>query len=345
MSGKKKLMLIVFITFFAFVFNMDNVFAEKFYPDSSISGLKNEGSDKYSLSCDDVTATITILSVERNNEQKSDCNGAGVFWDATDSSRIKNLTQKLNKGDQNNHFVLWAHSITNGTTDKITLEINNSCKGTIQVRPYDDYGWTGKYHEANASVKFELDITSNKTEVEKNFKTKVTFGVKKYQFNDGDDAGNYFMEFEGTTETVAEKMTEYSKTGDENAKKEAIEEMEKHATEGGTYIQSGKQIASTTGSASIGAGESQKLECDESLSSFIKEIWKYFIIFAPILLIVMVTMDFFKALFSSDADLLKKASSNAIKRVVATVILLFLPLVISTILDFFGLELCLWGGK
>ena len=80
---------------------------------------------------------------------------------------------------------------------------------------------------------------------------------------------------------------------------------------------------------------------DNSLSDFIGKYWKYFIIATPILLMVMITMDFFKALFSSDQDLIKKASNNAIKRVIAAILLLFLPLIISTILGFFGLELCI----
>lgn len=93
----------------------------------------------------------------------------------------------------------------------------------------------------------------------------------------------------------------------------------------------------------IGIGDSQKITCDDddSLKSFIGETWKYFIIFGPILLIVMVSLDFFKALFSSDSDMLTKAGSNTVKRTISAIILLLLPLIIETILGFFGLELCI----
>lgn len=91
----------------------------------------------------------------------------------------------------------------------------------------------------------------------------------------------------------------------------------------------------------ITIGDSQKITCDNSLQSFISEIWKYFVIFGPILLIVMVSLDFFKALFSSDSDMLTKSGSNTVKRTISAIILLLLPLIIETILGFFGLELCI----
>ena len=87
--------------------------------------------------------------------------------------------------------------------------------------------------------------------------------------------------------------------------------------------------------------DSQKLICDQTISDLINEYWGYVMLFTPILLLVMVTLDFFKALFSSDADLMKKASDAAVKRVLAALLLITLPLVLSTLLGFFGLELCI----
>lgn len=104
---------------------------------------------------------------------------------------------------------------------------------------------------------------------------------------------------------------------------------------------SGNGIPKKTNINGIGIGDSQKIKCDDSLKSFISEIWKYFVIFGPILLIVMVSLDFFKALFSSDSDMLTKAGSNTVKRTISAIILLLLPLIIETILGFFGLELCI----
>lgn len=103
----------------------------------------------------------------------------------------------------------------------------------------------------------------------------------------------------------------------------------------------GGNIPGKTSVNKITIGDSQKITCDNSLQSFISEIWKYFVIFGPILLIVMVSLDFFKALFSSDSDMLTKAGSNTVKRTISAIILLLLPLIIETILGFFGLELCI----
>lgn len=111
-----------------------------------------------------------------------------------------------------------------------------------------------------------------------------------------------------------------------------------------------KTTATTNGSGSIPSktqitnfaiGDSQKIQCDNDLKTFIKDIWKIVVIIAPILLIIMITVDFLKAVLSSNDDLIKKASTNSIKRTIATLILICLPLLLSTILEFFGLSLCL----
>ena len=107
-------------------------------------------------------------------------------------------------------------------------------------------------------------------------------------------------------------------------------------------------IAPATGNTGINIGTdengniiSQKITCSNDLKGFINKIWKYFIIFLLLLLIIMSTLDFFKAVFSSEQDMINKAASNTVKRTLATIILLMLPLLLSTILDFFGLKLCL----
>ena len=125
---------------------------------------------------------------------------------------------------------------------------------------------------------------------------------------------------------------------------------ESQVVEGGSqpYTTTDPAIAPVTGNIGIniitdenGNIIPQKIECGNTLKEFINKIWKYFIIFGPILLIIMSTLDFFKALFSSEPDMLNKAASNTVKRTLATIILLMLPLLLSTILDFFGLQLCL----
>lgn len=72
--------------------------------------------------------------------------------------------------------------------------------------------------------------------------------------------------------------------------------------------------------------------------SFVSEYWSYVMIFAPILLIVLISIDFFKAMASNDADAIKKSVNNTVKRVIAAVVLLALPALLSMIFDLFGIE-------
>jgi len=78
-------------------------------------------------------------------------------------------------------------------------------------------------------------------------------------------------------------------------------------------------------------------EGKDSLADLINEYWGYVMVGAPILLIVMMIIDFLKAITGNDSDALKKSGNNAIKRVLATVILLMLPLVVSTVFKLFGI--------
>ena len=63
-------------------------------------------------------------------------------------------------------------------------------------------------------------------------------------------------------------------------------------------------------------------------------------VITPILLIVMITIDFFQALAKGDNDSIKKAGNNAIKRTIAAVVLLALPALLSLIFSLVGLDLC-----
>lgn len=81
-------------------------------------------------------------------------------------------------------------------------------------------------------------------------------------------------------------------------------------------------------------------QCDKGLKDLIEHYWKWIMFATPILLIVMITLDFIKAMSSGDADAIKKSSSNAIKRVIAGIILLALPWALEVIFGWFGLQIC-----
>lgn len=85
---------------------------------------------------------------------------------------------------------------------------------------------------------------------------------------------------------------------------------------------------------------SSSTSCTE-VSDLIHDYWKYVMVIVPILLIVMMTIDFFKALAKGDSDSIKKAGNNTVKRTIAAVVLLALPALLGLIFSWFGLELCI----
>ncbi len=107
--------------------------------------------------------------------------------------------------------------------------------------------------------------------------------------------------------------------------------------------------AGTNASASLAHFEPPSSTLDPSnsdvkcsdVSSLINKYWQYVMILVPIVLILLITIDFVKAVVASDAEQLKKSANAAVKRAVATVILLILPVLLSVVLNWFGLELCL----
>lgn len=79
------------------------------------------------------------------------------------------------------------------------------------------------------------------------------------------------------------------------------------------------------------------------LIELINKYWKWVVIVAPALLIIMGTVDFLKSMGSGDADAIKKNTTNFIKRTVATILILMLPTILNIIFGIFGLsdKICL----
>ncbi len=78
-----------------------------------------------------------------------------------------------------------------------------------------------------------------------------------------------------------------------------------------------------------------------SINSLFEEFWPYVMVIIPILLIVMISIDFFKAMIAGDDDAIKKSGTNTVKRTISAIILLMLPVVLETVFDLFGIDICL----
>lgn len=64
-------------------------------------------------------------------------------------------------------------------------------------------------------------------------------------------------------------------------------------------------------------------------------------IIVPIILILIISISYAKAVMASDAEALKKAHKSNIRRVVAGVILLTLPFILKLVFELFGIEFCI----
>lgn len=83
----------------------------------------------------------------------------------------------------------------------------------------------------------------------------------------------------------------------------------------------------------IKKGKSKAINCedflDEKGNNIIKEIWSIIIIVAPILVILLGSLDFAKATLASDEEAMKKSQSNFMKRLLAGILLFLLPQLIK----------------
>lgn len=153
------------------------------------------------------------------------------------------------------------------------------------------------------------------------------------------------------------------------AYKQAIEELRQEAEENGdlaaaeeyneyienemqndlqNFLDNFKAIFETL-SVNWNFGENVGINCEgilgDNVIAIIQEVFDIIKIAAPILLILFGAMDFSKAVLANDNDALKKATSNFVKRTIATVAIFFLPLLIKIILGLPGIKETVNGGK
>lgn len=71
----------------------------------------------------------------------------------------------------------------------------------------------------------------------------------------------------------------------------------------------------------------------DSLRKIINEVMSYIRIGVPLLLIVLLGVDFMKASFSGDEKAISKSKSNAIKRIIIAVIIFFVPTILNLLFN------------
>lgn len=75
---------------------------------------------------------------------------------------------------------------------------------------------------------------------------------------------------------------------------------------------------------------------ESSVAWLLQKILNYIKILGPTIAIIMGSLDFAKAIIASDEESMKKSQSKFVKRLIAAVILFFLPLLVSILLGIFN---------
>ena len=74
----------------------------------------------------------------------------------------------------------------------------------------------------------------------------------------------------------------------------------------------------------------------DSVAWLLQKLLDYARIIGPFLVLILSSLDYLKAVFSSDDDSVKKANQKLIARLVLIVVLFILPMLVSTLLNILG---------
>ena len=88
---------------------------------------------------------------------------------------------------------------------------------------------------------------------------------------------------------------------------------------------------------------------EDSVAWFLVKILDYLKLLGPLMILVLSSLDFAKAILMSDDESLKKAQSSLITILILAALLFVLPTLIEVVLDIFGFtssDVCIfnWGG-
>ena len=179
---------------------------------------------------------------------------------------------------------------------------------------------SGHISEIKATGSYDYDGKSN------DFKGK-TFHIGKKKGNTG-----------SVSNTTTTKKTSVGETTTTKTKRTVEDATPENVVPSSSY-------AKGTKSPNL-VGDSKKVGCDSgdgdtTISELIEKYWSWIMILAPVALMLLISIDFVKAIMSSDADMLKKSSYAALKRTIAVVVLLMLPVILNLLLGWFGIEFCI----
>lgn len=211
---------------------------------------------------------------------------------------------------------------------------------------YSDDGHSTKIGEKKYNGKEQCEYKTDVTKLCKETEGQEKCETFKYMFK-LNKKHIYMIKFEGTYYDANNELQKFEtkkflvkKSGLGNGEDHVPAQKEKEDDDGaaaGTKKGGTKVLLKTNADGEI--INSSATSCTE-VSDLIHDYWKYVMVIVPILLIVMMTLDFFKAVGKGDSDSIKKAGNNTIKRAISAVVLLALPALLGLIFSWFGLDLC-----
>ena len=225
--------------------------------------------------------------------------------------------------------------------EKTSAAKNNECtisipKKNINTRTIEfDYACSGKAKATEYAISSKKDYKDNKMSFTK---LKKSTDGKKIIDNLKPDS-NYVVVLKYKVDSNEKKITKNFKTLSESETTTKIDGNK--AGEEKTADHSVTFASAKTTPSKIYDLDEKKVECKD-ISDLVTEYWKYIVLLTPVVLILLMTVDFVKAVVASDGDQLKKSANTALKRTIATVILLMLPLILKILLDWFGIPLCIY---
>lgn len=87
------------------------------------------------------------------------------------------------------------------------------------------------------------------------------------------------------------------------------------------------------------------VDCEDSVAWLLQKILNYIKIIGPSLAIVLSAIDYTKAIVTSDNDTMKKTNRRFVNRIIAAVLLFFIPMLTELVLNIIGITSSTAGLK
>lgn len=319
-----------------------------------IEGKQNEVNlAPVSLSCKSLTGSAQVTAVGTNNESENDDSEYGGIFIGPDRNKIRKMQLKANESGKNEVFIE-ARANSYYFVNKIESYIYDA-KTNETCGPFVVGDSLGNIEDSEGNATLKIVIDSYDGTQDPNLVLKLVAYSKKRECEwwdllcKGVEDKEKTFDMEVTPDTVGKLTQSTDKKELENIFNEEVAgstaENVKEDTQDKTVSEKVERLEGLDDKDFIGTGKKNiddivNNSCDNDLKNLIEKYWKWVMFLTPILLIVMITIDFIKAMSLGDADSVKKSSNNAIKRVIAGILLLALPWLLEVIFGWFGLQLC-----